>query len=390
MTGIDQRVTEQGVVGPAPDSTPADDPNKLPGVLFCTLGREADPSAVLTSLYQSHAAGWRLKIVEPSAPVRRRFSFGSGIRRRRGTFTADSLSTLLFKTGFVETRVETKGGMITASSTRGELPPPTHRPLRLSVVLPVYNERETFSKVFDELVNKEIVDAEIEIVLIESNSTDGTREEVLSLPDDPRVNLILEDKPSGKGHAVRAGLARATGDVVLIQDADAEYDMGDYEKLLEPLRTFEASFVLGAREIHEGRRGMRHFEREQHMSQLMNIGHVAFLGLFNTVYGQRLKDPFTMYKVFRRDCLTDIHLECDRFDFDWELTAKLIRRGHHPVEVPVSYHSRSFSEGKKIKLLADPISWVRACFKYRFTPLYRSDNSDVVCSEDDYSEVGGG
>jgi hypothetical protein len=98
--------------------------------------------------------------------------------------------------------------------------------------------------------------------------------------------------------------------------------------------------------------------------------------LFNLVYEQRLKDPFTMYKVFRRDCLTGINLECDRFDFDWELTAKLIRRGHIPIEIPVWYHSRSFSEGKKISLLSDPVSWVKACFKYRFVPLYLTPIAD--------------
>jgi glycosyltransferase involved in cell wall biosynthesis len=277
---------------------------------------------------------------------------------------------LLFKHGFVETRLESKGGMIVATTIRGELPPPTDRPLRLSVVMPVYNERETFRDVLKELLAKEIVDTEIEIVLIESNSTDGTREDVLALSGDSRVTVILEDEARGKGRAVRTGLQQVTGDVVLIQDADAEYDMDDYENLLEPVRSFKTSFVLGARKIHEGHRGMRHFERQQHMSWLMNLGHVGFLRLFNTVYRQRLKDPFTMYKVFRRDCLTDVHLECDRFDFDWELTAKLIRRGHHALEVPVSYHSRSFSEGKKINLLGDPLSWVRACFKYRFTPLY--------------------
>jgi hypothetical protein len=390
MTNTDQRVGMQGAGNHAQDSAPAGDPNSqaAPGFLMCTLGQEPDPSAALASIYQSHSAGWRLKVVEPmGTPTHHRFTYGSDIRRRRGKFTADSLSTLLFKSGFVETRVETKGGMIIASCTRGELPPPTDRPLRLSVVLPVYNERETFLKVFDELVAKEIADTDIEIVLIESNSTDGTREEVLSLSDDPRVAVILEDKASGKGHAVRAGLQRVTGDVVLIQDADAEYDMADYERLLEPLRLFEASFVLGARQLHEGRRGMRHFEEEQHMSRLMNVGHVGFLGLFNAVYGQRLKDPFTMYKVFRRDCLTDVHLECDRFDFDWELTAKLIRRGHHPVEIPVSYHSRSFSEGKKIRLLSDPISWVRACFKYRFTRLYRSDDPRDVDAQDDHIDA---
>jgi glycosyltransferase involved in cell wall biosynthesis len=258
--------------------------------------------------------------------------------------------------------------------------------------MPVYNERETFRSVFKELLEKSIPDTEIEVVLVESNSTDGTREEVLTLADDPRVTLILENEAKGKGHAVRAGLQKATGDVILFQDADAEYDMDDYEKLLEPIRRFEASFVLGARKCHEGRRGMRHFEQQQHMSWLMNAGHVAFLGLFNAVYRQRLKDPFTMYKVFRRDCLTDVHLECDRFDFDWELTAKLIRRGHIPIELPVYYRSRSFSEGKKISLIGDPISWVRACFKYRFSPIYRDRpqlSHGLFCpQEENVDEIG--
>ena len=350
------------------------------GVLDGTLSTKSDPSAVLASLYQAHHAGWRLTVIEPSAADRTPGNRHRFVHRQRaGRFTADSLSMLLFKNGFVDTRVETKKGIITATALRGELKPPTERPLRLSVVMPVYNERETFRTVFEELLAKSIADTEIEIILIESNSTDGTREDVLALADDPRVTAILEDHPSGKGHAVRAGLRKATGDVILIQDADSEYDMSDYEKLLEPLRSFEASFVLGSRECHDGHWGMRHFERQQHMSWFMNVGHLAFLGLFNTVYGQRLSDPFTMYKVFRRDCLAELRLECNRFDFDWELTAKLIRRGHIPLEVPVHYRSRSFSEGKKITLLGDPLSWVRACFKYRFGSIYR----DQAHPEDD-------
>jgi hypothetical protein len=341
-------------------------PEAADSVLSCSLGKEVDPSAVLSSLFEAHEPGWRLTVIEPAVAR----GLLRHVRRPAGTLTADSLSTLLFQHGFVDTRVETKRGMIVASTTRGEAPPPSARPLRLSIVMPVYNERETFQSVFKELLAKTIPNTEFEIVVVESNSTDGTRDEVLAMAEDPRVTVILEDEAKGKGHAVRAGLEMVTGDAILIQDADSEYDMNDYEKLLEPLRSFSASFVLGARRCHDGRRGMRHFEDEQHMSRLMNLGHVAFLGLFNLVYGQRLKDPFTMYKVFRRDCLTDINLECDRFDFDWELTAKLIRRGHIPIEIPVWYHSRSFSEGKKISLLSDPVSWVKACFKYRFAPLY--------------------
>ena len=119
--------------------------------------------------------------------------------------------------------------------------------------MPVYNEHKTFGSVFEELPAKSIADTEVEIILVESNSTDGTREDVVALADDPRVTVILEEEPRGKGHAVRAGLKQATGDVILFQDADAEYDMNDYEKLLEPIRTFSTSFVLGARKQHEGR-----------------------------------------------------------------------------------------------------------------------------------------
>jgi Glycosyl transferase family 2 len=353
-------------------------PGSSGGVLKGTLGLEGDPSAVLSSLYRDNTAGWALTVIEPltrsdrTPGIHQRF----GARRSEGTFTADLLSILLFKHGFVDTRLEIDRGMVIASAMRGEAPPPTDRPLRLSVVMPVYNERATFQKVFEELLSKSIPETDIEIVIVESNSTDGTRADVLTFADEPRVTVILESEAKGKGHAVRAGLRAASGDIILIQDADSEYDMDDYEKLLEPLRSFEASFVLGLRNGHDGHWGMRHFEREQLASWVMNVGHLAFLGLFNATYRQRLSDPFTMYKVFRRDCIADVHLECNRFDFDWELTAKLIRRGHVPLELPVNYRSRSFSEGKKITMIGDPVSWVRACFKYRFAPIYDEQRSD--------------
>jgi glycosyltransferase involved in cell wall biosynthesis len=233
--------------------------------------------------------------------------------------------------------------------------------------MPVYNEGKTFDVVMNQLLEKEIPGLDIDIVIVESNSTDGTREDVLKFADHPRVRIVLEDRPSGKGHAVRAGLAAASGDFVLIQDADLEYDMDDYEAILEPLRRLETGFVLGIRTRTDGAKyGVRHFEHEALTSQIMNIGNTLFLGLFNLIYQSRLKDPFTMYKVIRLDCLYGMRLESNRFDFDWELTAKLLRAGYKPVEVPVSYQSRSFSEGKKISVFKDPLTWVIAAFKYRF------------------------
>jgi SAM-dependent methyltransferase len=255
---------------------------------------------------------------------------------------------------------------------RAALPPPGERPERLSIVMPVFNERATFPLVIEQLLAKEIPRMEIEIVIVESNSTDGTRDEVRKLEGCPRIRVVYEDRARGKGHAVRAGLAHATGDFVLIQDADLEYDLNDYESLLEPLRAGRAAFVLGSRHGMNGQSWkVRHFTDQVVVSQVMNFGHLFFTSLFNRVYGTRLRDPFTMFKVFRRDCLHGLTFESNRFDFDWELVGKLVRAGYMPLEIPVNYQSRSFAQGKKVSFFRDPLTWFRACFKYRFVPLGR-------------------
>jgi glycosyltransferase involved in cell wall biosynthesis len=241
---------------------------------------------------------------------------------------------------------------------------------RLSIVMPVFNERATFPVVIEQLLQKSIPGVDIAIVIVESNSTDGTREAVADVAGHERVTVIYEDRPRGKGHAVRTGLAQAAGDFVLIQDADLEYDLNDYEALLEPLLSGRAAFVLGSRHGKDGPTWrMRHFTDQLVVSWYMNLGHVFFTTLFNVTYGTRLHDPFTMFKVFRRDCLDGLTFEANRFDFDWELVGKLVRAGYRPIEIPVTYRSRSFSEGKKVSLIRDPLTWIRACFKYRFQPL---------------------
>jgi len=114
---------------------------------------------------------------------------------------------------------------------------------------------------------------------------------------------------------------------------------------------------------------MRHFDDQQQLSAYLNFGHVLFTTMINLLYGQHLKDPFTMFKVFRRECLYNLYFECNRFDFDYELVIKLIRKGYVPVEIPVNYKSRSFQEGKKIDMYRDPLTWVKAIFKYRFAKI---------------------
>jgi len=228
----------------------------------------------------------------------------------------------------------------------------------LSVVVPAFNEAKTLSSMMEALLRKEIPGLRIEIVVVESNSTDGTRELVLQYKNRPRVKVILEEQARGKGHAVRTGLRAATGDYVLIQDADLEYDMEDYDALLEQLVGGRSAFVLGSR--HGGRNvlKMRQFSGQTGLSLFMNFGHWFFTTLVNVLFLQRLRDPFTMYKVFRRDCLFGLEFECNRFDFDYELLIKLIRKGYQPVELPVNYRSRSYKEGKKVRLIRDPLSWL--------------------------------
>lgn len=241
------------------------------------------------------------------------------------------------------------------------------RPL-LSVVMPAYNEAATVAVAIERLLAKRLAGADIEIIVVESASTDGTREIVARYEDRPRVRVVWQDRARGKGNAVRAGLEKVRGDYVLIQDADLEYDLEDYDALLRPLLDGQAAFVLGAR--HGGAAWkMRQFSGQPFLSRTMNFGHVFFRGLINVLFGTRMRDPFTMYKVFRRDCLHGLRFECDRFDFDYEIVLKFLRKGYRPLEIPVNYRSRSFAEGKKVSILRDPLTWLRALAKFRLVKV---------------------
>ena len=236
---------------------------------------------------------------------------------------------------------------------------------KVSIVVPAYNEAATLEPVLQGVLEKEMDGLDKEVIIVESNSTDGTREVVLNYRDHPNVKIVLEDRPRGKGHAVRAGLTQATGDYILIQDGDQEYDIEDYDVLLEPLVSGTRAFILGSR--HGGRTWkVRQFKGKPVTGMLLNFGHWIFKAAVNVTLGLKLDDPFTMYKVFRRDCIAGLVFECNRFDFDYELLIKIVRKGYRPIEIPVNYRSRSFSEGKKVSVARDPWTWIRAIFKYRW------------------------
>jgi hypothetical protein len=257
-------------------------------------------------------------------------------------------------------------GMI-AVAVRGELP----EKRRCSIIVPAFNERKSFPILMDALLDKKIEGVEKEVIVVESNSSDGTRELAKGYAAQPHVRVLLQDRPRGKGNAVRQGLQHAQGDIVLIQDADLEYDLNDYESLLSPLLSYRQLFVLGNR--HGANYKMRKFTDQQALALVLNFGHLFFTTLINVLYRQRLQDPFTMFKVFHRDCLYGLDFACDRFDFDHELLIKLMRKGYTPLEIPVNYASRSFRQGKKVRIFRDPLTWLWIDCKLRLSRLYREN-----------------
>jgi ribosomal protein S27E len=236
---------------------------------------------------------------------------------------------------------------------------------KLSVVLPVFEEAGTVRQVIEALLEKQLR-IQKELIIVESGSRDGTREIVGEYATTPGVRVIYETQPRGKGHAVRTGLAACTGSIVLIQDADLEYDIDDYDALLEPILQRRASFVLGSRTLGAGDWKVRRFAHGAFLGLALNVAQVGFAKTFNLLYQQRTSDVNTMFKVFRRSCLDTISLTSDGFELDIELACKLVLAGHAPLEVPVNYVARDFSQGKKIRFLRDAWPGYAAFFKYRW------------------------
>jgi len=207
---------------------------------------------------------------------------------------------------------------------------------KLSVVIPVYNERPTLAEVVRRC-RTVALDYDREIIIVDDGSTDGSADIARSLADST-VKAILLPKNSGKGVAVRRGIEEATGDYVLIQDADLEYDPADWDKLLAPVESGKATVVYGSRFTGE-RKNMLfwHWVGNRLLSLLTNI-------LYNTT----LSDMETCYKLIPTDLLRSLDLTAKRFEFEPEVTAKILKRGIRIYEVPISYTGREFHEGKKI------------------------------------------
>jgi glycosyltransferase involved in cell wall biosynthesis len=225
--------------------------------------------------------------------------------------------------------------------------------MKLSVIIPVYNEVESIQVILKRVQNQNLAH---EIVVVDDGSKDGTRDVLKELDGKNGVRVVLHEHNKGKGAAVRTGMAAAQGDILLIQDADLEYDPRDYPTLLKPLEEGIADVVYGSRFLGASRRVAMfwHMVANQLLTFMTNI-------LYNTI----LTDMETGYKVFRREVLDGMVLHANSFDFEPEFTAKILKRNFRIFEVPITFNPRDYTEGKKIKL-HDAFEAVWTLIKYRF------------------------
>ena len=225
--------------------------------------------------------------------------------------------------------------------------------MQISVIIPTFNEAKTIYEIIRRVQAENVAD---EILVVDDGSTDGTRQVMESLNDKDTVRMILHERNQGKGAAIRTGIQQAKGDVIIIQDADLEYNPRDYRALLQPIEDGIADVVYGSRFLGAPRRPVMfwHMVANQLLTLMTNI-------LYNTI----LTDMETGYKVFKREVVWDLRLRAKRFDFEPEFTAKILKRKTRLFEVPITFNPRDYDEGKKIGL-KDAFAAVWALLKYRF------------------------
>ena len=227
---------------------------------------------------------------------------------------------------------------------------------KISIVIPVYNEINTIDKILEKVEKASFCGLEKEIILVDDMSQDGTREHLKTLED--KYNIYYHDKNKGKGAAIRTAMSHISGDIMVIQDADLEYDPEDYQELIKLIIEDKADVVYGSRLT--GAKPSRSF-MFTHL-----LGNKLLTFTTNILYGATLTDMETCYKAFRASFLKDIQIKSDRFDFEPEITAKMLKKKARLYELPISYYGREYDEGKKITW-KDGIHALIALVRFRFT-----------------------
>lgn len=222
----------------------------------------------------------------------------------------------------------------------------------LSVLIPAYNEVNSIDILLEKI---QAVPLTKEIIIVDDGSTDGTREKLATYASDPNIKVVLHAHNQGKGAAIRTAIQHMTGTIAIVQDADLEYEPQDYLELVKPIDEGREKVVYGSRFLKPENR---------HSYMSFYVGGQVVTLLANVLYNQRLTDEPTCYKVFDADFLRSIPLECTRFEFCPEVTAKVAKRGIRIRELPISYYPRSIAEGKKISWL-DGIEAIWVLLKYR-------------------------
>ena len=229
--------------------------------------------------------------------------------------------------------------------------------IKLSVIIPVYNEEKTIGEVIEKVKKVKINNVEKEIVIVDDCSKDNTRN-ILKNIKDKSLKIFYHEKNMGKGAAIKTCLKNATGDIILIQDADLEYNPHEYEKLLKPIIKNKAEVVYGSR-LESIRKNIKN------MYKVHYIGNLFLTLMTNLLYKAEITDMETGYKVFRIKVIQGLNLKAKRFDFEPEITAKILKKGYKIHEVPISFAGRKFKEGKKITW-KDGIKAAYYLVKYRF------------------------
>ena len=227
---------------------------------------------------------------------------------------------------------------------------------KVSIIVPVFNEINTLDTILEKIENEPFCALEKEIILVDDMSTDGTREHLKEL--ECKYKVFYHDKNQGKGAAIRTGLAHITGDIMVIQDADLEYDPADYQDLVKLIVEDKADVVYGSRLT--GAKPSRSF-MFTHL-----LGNKLLTFTTNVLYGATLTDMETCYKAFRTSFLEGIQIKSDRFDFEPEITAKILKKKARLYELPISYYGREYNEGKKITW-KDGIHAIIALIRFRFS-----------------------